>query len=73
MPAVHVFCTISKTHGVQIAGVDNSEIENFKIWDITVAVLSDEASFIETLFSLKGEYRIVFRLSNRSLAGWIVI
>lgn len=76
IPAAPLFCTITKTEGVQITGVDNSEIEGFEIRDIygnTIAVLSDESSFVDTLFTLKGEYRILFRLSNRSLAGWIQI
>lgn len=76
IPAAPVLCTISKTDGVQIAGIDNSEIESFEIRDgygNTVAILSEEASFVETLFSLKGEYRVIFRLSDRSLAGWIEI
>ena len=75
-PAAPLFCTISRVDGIQISGVDNADIVSFEILDAygnTVAVLADEASFIDTLFSLKGDFRIVFRFSDRSLAGWIEI
>ena len=75
-PAAPLFCSISKVGGIQISGVENADIVSFEILDAygnTVAELADEASFIDTLFSLKGDFRIVFRFSDRSLAGWIEI
>ena len=75
-PAAPLFCTISRVDGIQISGVDNADIVSFEILDVygnTVAVLADEASFIDTLFSLKGEFRIVFRLSDHIMLGWINI
>ncbi|MDE5886358.1 MAG: hypothetical protein K2H46_02100 [Muribaculaceae bacterium] len=74
MPPAPIVCLISKVDGVEIAGVANSEIVSFEILDAygnTVALLQDEPSFIETIFSLNGEYRIVFRLQNKILSGWI--
>lgn len=76
MPSLPLFCTISKVGGIQISGVDNTEIVSFEILDAygnTVAVLADEASFIDTLFSLKGDFRIVFRFSDHIMVGWINI
>ncbi|MDE6793074.1 MAG: hypothetical protein K2J48_08340 [Muribaculaceae bacterium] len=73
-PAAPLFCSISKVGGIQISGIDSAEIVCFEILDAyghTVALLQDEPSFIETIFSLNGEYRIVFRLQNKILSGWI--
>lgn len=75
-PAVPLFCSISRVDGIQISGVDNADIVSFEILDAygnTIALLQDEPSFIETIFSLNGEYRVVFRLNNQTLTGWIMI
>ncbi|MDE6008921.1 MAG: hypothetical protein K2G90_06900 [Muribaculaceae bacterium] len=76
MPSLLLFCSISKVGGIQISGIENAEIVSFEILDAygnTVALLQDEPSFIETIFSLNGEYRVVFRLHNCILFGWINI
>ncbi|MDE5976491.1 MAG: hypothetical protein K2G69_08075 [Muribaculaceae bacterium] len=76
IPSQPHHCHIGQTGGIVIGGVDSSEILSFEIRDTygnTVAILADEASFIETLFSLSGEYRLIFRLPGRTLAGWINI
>ena len=76
LPSQHVLCVISMETGISIPGMDSSEIVGYEIRDAsgnTVAILADEASFIETLFSLSGEYRLIFRLPGRTLAGWINI
>ncbi|MDE6576866.1 MAG: hypothetical protein K2K58_01680 [Muribaculaceae bacterium] len=73
-PQVPLLCSISVTDGLRISGIDNSLIESFEIRDgygNTIAVLSDEASFIDIVFSLHGEYRIIFYLNDRTLSGWI--
>ena len=75
-PAAPLFCSISRVGGIQISGVDNAEIMSFEILDAygnTVALLQDEPSFIETIFSLNGEYCVVFRLQNKILSGWVKI
>ena len=71
-----LICSIDTEEGVSIPGIEVPEIVSFEIRDAygnTVAILADEASFIETLFSLSGEYRLIFRLPGRTLAGWILI
>ena len=76
IPAKGIYCNISSVDGITIPGMDVSEIVSFEIRDAygnTVAILTDEASFIETLFYLSGEYRLIFRLPGRTLAGWILI
>ena len=75
-PAAPLFCSISKVGGIQISGIENADIVSFEILDAygnTVAELADEASFIDTLFSLKGDFRIVFRFSDHIMVGWINI
>ncbi|MDE5976798.1 MAG: hypothetical protein K2G69_09635, partial [Muribaculaceae bacterium] len=75
-PSAPVMVNVSAKDGLSIPGVDSSEILSFEIRDAygnTVAILTDEDSFIETLFSLSGEYRLIFRLPGRTLAGWICI
>ena len=76
MPNIPLFCSISRVGGIQISGIDNAEIVCFEILDAygnTVAVLADETPFVDTLFSLKGDFRIGFRLSNKTLSGWLSI
>ena len=76
IPAAPISCRISMTEGVQISGIDTSLIEVFEIQDVNgipLAILADEESFIETIFSLQGEYRIIFRLNDRTLSGWVEI
>lgn len=75
-PAAPLFCTISRVDGIQISGIENAEIVSFEILDAygnTIALLQDESSFIETIFSLNGKYLVIFCLGDRSLAGWIEI
>ena len=75
-PSAPVMVNVCAKDGLSIPGVDSSEILSFEIRDAygnTVAILTDEDSFIATLFSLSGEYRLLFRLPGRTLAGWILI
>ena len=76
MPPSPLLCSISRVDGIQISGFENAEIVSFEILDAygnTVALLQNEPSFIETIFSLNGEYRILFRLNDRILTGWTII
>ena len=61
------------TDGVSIQGYAG-EIESYEIWksdEECIAVFSDEISFVEYLFSLKGEYGIRLRFSDIILLGVI--
>ncbi len=76
LPAHQFFCLISKSGAVIISGFDSDSITSFEIYDSNgnpLVTVEDEASFIEFLFSMHGEVRIVLRLSNLSLTGWVEI
>ena len=62
--------------GVNIPGVDNSEIISFEIYTpsgFCMGIYSDEMDFIEALFSLSGEYEIRFVTDYAVFAGGIEI
>ena len=62
--------------GVSIPGVEISDIISFEIYDpsgICLGIYSDEMDFVNALFSLNGEYEIVFVTENTTFAGIIEI
>ena len=61
MPTRPILCSISIEDGVSFDDGSNPEIISYEIKDADnnpVAVTGDEADFIQTLFSLTGEYVI---------------
>ena len=67
---------IISTYGIEIPGVDNNDIISFEIYTangICMGIFSDEMDFIETLFSLSGEYEIRILTDYAVFAGIIEI
>ena len=76
MPTRPILCSISFEDGVSFDDGSNRDIISYEIKDIdnnTVAVIGDEADFIQTLFSLSGEYVIQFRTDEYVYYGSICI
>lgn len=64
MPTRPILCSISIEDGVSFDDGSNPEIISYEIKDADnnpIAITGDEADFIQTLFSLTGEYVIQFR------------
>lgn len=64
MPTRPILCSISVENGVSFDDGSNPDIISYEIKDADnnpIAVTGDEADFIQTLFSLTGEYVIQFR------------
>lgn len=76
MPTRPILCSISVDDGVSFADGSNPDIISYEIKDADnnpVAVTGDEADFIQTLFSLTGEYVIQFRTDQYVYCGSICI
>lgn len=78
IPPRPVWCEISQSTGVLIGGISReSEILSYEIIDAgnnsSVAILCDEISFMEVLFSLKGEYKIVFMTAGSTFQGYVCL
>ena len=60
--------------GVNIPGVENSEIISFEIYDLSgicMGIYSAEMDFVNALFSLSGEFEIRFVTDEAAFAGTI--
>lgn len=76
MPTRPILCSISIEDGVSFNDGSNPDIISYEIKDAddnTVAVTGDEADFIQTLFSLTGEYVIQFRTDEYVYYGGVCI
>lgn len=76
MPTRPILCSISIEDGVSFDDGSNPDIISYEIKDADnnpVAVTGDEADFIQTLFSLTGEYVIQFRTDQYVYCGSICI
>ncbi len=76
MPTRPILCSISVEDGVTFDDGTNPDIISYEITDVdnnTVAVTGDEADFIQTLFTLMGEYQILFRTDDYVYYGGICI
>lgn len=76
MPTHPILCNISVEDGVTFCDGSDPDIISYEIKDADnnpVAVTSDEADFIQTLFSLTGEYVIQFRTDEYVYYGGICI
>ncbi|MDE6096462.1 MAG: hypothetical protein K2G52_09770 [Muribaculaceae bacterium] len=74
MPQQPIVCSISKDSGITIKNnFDISEISSFEIWNQNTCIASfiDQKDFIDMIFSLKGEYQLIFRFKNYLLSGYI--
>lgn len=76
MPTRPILCSISIEDGVSFDDGSNPDIISYEIKDADnnpIAVTGDEADFIQTLFSLTGEYVIQFRTDQYVYCGSICI
>ncbi len=75
-PSRPIPCSISVEDGVSFDDGSNPDIISYEIKDADnnpIAVTGDEADFIQTLFSLSGEYVIQFRTDEYIYYGSIGI
>lgn len=76
MPTRPILCSISVEDGVSFDDGSNPEIISYEIKDADnnpIAITGDEADFIQTLFSLTGEYVIQFRTDEYVYYGGVCI
>lgn len=75
IPSRPILCFISVEDGVSFDDGSNPDIISYEIKDNNnpVAVTGDETDFIQTLFSLTGEYVILFRTDEYVYYGGICI
>lgn len=76
MPTRPILCSISVEDGVSFDDGSNTEIISYEIKDTDnnpIAVTGDETVFIQTLFSLTGEYVIQFRTDEYVYYGGVCI
>lgn len=75
-PSRPIPCSISVEDGVSFDDGSNPDIISYEIKDADnnpIAVTGDEADFIQTLFTLMGEYQILFRTDDYVYYGGICI
>lgn len=69
-----LLCSISQD-GIEFYS-NSPQILSFEIQDKSgniVGIFVDEFDFIEVLFSLQGEYKLVFTTPDYYLTGWITL
>ncbi len=73
---VALTCTVSRENGVEISGTTD-EIISYEIWDATgtvcIAYFTNEEEFVEYLFSLNGDFQLVFFFEDYTLTGEITV
>lgn len=78
LPGRRVMCEISRENGITISQSGISEnIVSYEVYDsygCCVAIFSDEAGFIDFLFSgISGEYILRFKTDNRAYSGMVCL
>lgn len=78
MPGLLLLCEISRENGITISQSGISEnIVSYEVYDsygCCVAIFSDEAEFIDFLFSgISGEYILRFKTDNRAYSGMVCL
>lgn len=75
-PADAYICSITPENGVEISGTTD-EIISYEIWDATgtvcIAYFTNEEEFVEYLFSLNGDFQLVFFFEDYTLTGEITV
>lgn len=74
VPPRPIFCHISQSEGVQIADVNNSDIQSFEVYDENGQFINsfvDETEFISFIFMYTGIIEIKIKLSEYYLCGYI--
>lgn len=73
-PSRPITINISRTDGVQIPHVDKNEILSYSIYDeeeTCLATFTNEADFVDFVFSTTGEVEIRIELADYYLCGWL--
>lgn len=73
---IPILCYIDENTGISFSSDLNLECITFEIQDKSgniVGIFVDEFDFIEVLFSLQGEYKLVFTTPDYYLTGWITL
>lgn len=73
-PAYPITIFISVVDGVQIPHVENNEIFSYAVYDedeTCLATFTDEADFVDFVFSTTGEVEIRIELADYYLCGWL--
>lgn len=76
IPSMPLCCIISKTNGINIAGISEDMI-NYEVWDAEsetcIASFSEESGFIDFLFFQPGDFQIKIETENYNFYGFINI
>lgn len=76
IPSIPLCCIISKTDGINIAGI-YEDIINYEVWDaeseVYIASFSEENEFIDFLFYQTGNLQIKIETENYNFYGYINI
>lgn len=77
MPQRPVICTISRTDGILLQSTEAGEIISYEIWTAdgqTCLFVSDsEASFVEILFQMQGDFLIIFQTETTTFSGYLTM
>lgn len=76
MPTRSILCSISVEDGVSFDDGSNPDIISYEIKDADnnpVAVTGNETDFIQTLFSLSGDYVVLFRTCEYIYYGGVCL
>lgn len=68
-----IYCTLDSQNGV-IFSKESIDILTYSIYDSSencIAIFDDEFEFVSYLFTLSGEYKLVFTTPDYDLVGWI--
>lgn len=74
VPPRPIFCHISQSEGVQIADVNNSDIQSFEVYDENGEYINgfmEESEFVSFIFSYTGNIDLRIQLSDYNLRGCI--
>lgn len=75
IPGRPISCTLSTETGVNIPGLETSEIISFDVYDLSgelcLASFSNDMEFVTFLFSLEGDYTLRFMTDGRIYTGYI--
>ena len=76
IPGHHIACSLDRENGVRFFGQETPDFILYEIYDnnnICVGAYGDEPEFIDSLFSLTGEYRISLSTAEISYIGYVIL
>ncbi len=74
VPPRPIFCHISQSEGVEIADVNNSDIQSFEVYDENGEFINgfiEESEFVSFIFSYTGNLELRIQLSDCDFRGYI--